>query len=129
MFYPNEFQSLYILQDILNEKIIVNNSTPKETELLNIIDFGESKGTEKIIMLYLLGILDELRKVSPFNTSTNLLATVISSITNEKVETIQSYLNPIFSAGVSQKNNPLMNIEKVDIVRQKLISLGFKPIK
>jgi len=101
----------------------------EQPELSHAVDFGDSKCTEKIIWIYLLGELDRLRKDNPFNTSTNKLASAISGMIGEPVVTIQSYINPIFSDKSDQKNNPLRNIEKVEIVRQKLISLGFKPIK
>ena len=92
-----------------------------------LIDLSLNKGTEKVIMLYKLGILDFLKKQEPFNTSTNSLATVLSGITGVDTKTLQSYLNPIFSDGVSQKNNPLKNDKNVQKITQTLIEIGFSP--
>jgi hypothetical protein len=93
------------------------------------IDFSDSKGTEKIIMLHKLGVLDFLRTKEPFNLSINSLATALSGITGIDTKTIQSYINPIYSNSTNQKNNPLNSIKTVDKVEQKLISIGFKPFK
>ena len=89
------------------------------------IDFSDNKGTEKIIMLHKLGVLDFLKEKNPFDSSTNALASVISGITGEKQTVVQSYLNPIYSKGVSQKNNPLKTESTVNKVTQKLISIGY----
>jgi hypothetical protein len=98
----------------------------KETENFTITDLGELRGTEKILMLHELGIIDFLKTKEPFNLSNNSLATIIGSITGEKATTIQSYLNPILSPKTIQKNNPLKSKKTLEIVTQKLISIGFK---
>ena len=97
----------------------------QEMKLEDNIDFSDNLGTEKIIMLYKLGILDILRSKEPFNASTNALASVISGITGIKKTVAQSYLNPIYSKGVSQKNNPLSTESTVNKVTQKLILIGY----
>ena len=78
-------------------------------------------------MLHQLGILDFLKEKEPFNLSTNALASVISGITGEKREVMQSYLNPIFSKNVSQKNNPLKTESTVKKIKHKLILVGYNP--
>lgn len=91
------------------------------------IDLSDNRGTEKVIMLYKLGVLDFLKEQEPFNLSTNRLASALSGITGIDTKTIQSYINPIISEGVSQKNNPLMKEKNVQKVTQTLIEIGFDP--
>lgn len=100
-----------------------------EKENLPVIDLSTAIGTEKIIFLEQFGILDYLRAQEPFKTSTNKLATAISSITGITQSTAQSYLNPIVNPGADQKNNPLNSTNKVEAIRQTLTNLGFKPFK
>lgn len=90
-----------------------------------LVDLSEGKITDKIIYFYLLGGLDFLAKKSKHGFSINQMANILSAITGEKASTIQSYINPIGNPKVYQKNNPLNNTEKVEKIRQKLISLGF----
>lgn len=99
------------------------NQTNKE----DLIDFSDSKGTEKIIFLQQLGILDFLKNQQPFMQSTNKLAQAISTFTGEKVTTIQSYINPMNDPTSIQKNNPLTKEKLVAKVNQKLISIGYNP--
>ncbi len=101
----------------------------EDEEDINLFNTNSSKGTEKIIMLEKLGIIDLLKNQEPFNTSINSLAKAISLITGEKLTTIQSYINPIISDGVNQKNNPLNSQKTVDKVTRKLISIGYNPLK
>ena len=114
-------KSLKIEGFILEKLQIKLDRLPKE------LDFSAPKGTEKIIMLHQLGILDFLKEKEPFNLSTNALASVISGITGEKREVMQSYLNPIFSKNVSQKNNPLKTESTVKKIKHKLILIGYNP--
>ncbi len=102
------------------EKIIENEKT---------IDFSDSKGTEKIIMLNQLGILDFLKEKQPFDLSTNALASALSGVTGIDPGTLQSYINPINNPKVNQKNNPLKKEKSVTKINQKLISIGFNPPK
>ncbi|MCF6348708.1 MAG: hypothetical protein L3J20_10480 [Flavobacteriaceae bacterium] len=138
---------LYILQTELNNNQQPPLSEKKLTKLIaeydnlfrevfdiprteinepTLIDNSNTKGTEKIIYLKELGILDYLLTKEPFNLSTNALANVLSSITGEKPQTLQSYLNPITSPTAGQDNNPLNNIKNVEKVKQSLINVGFK---
>ena len=96
---------------------------------IEIIDLSNTKGTEKIIMLKQLGILDFLKEKQPFNLSTNALASALSGITGIETSTLQSYINPINNPSAIQKNNPLNSEKSVNKVTQKLISIGFNPLK
>ncbi len=95
-------------------------------ENVELIDYSNSNGTEKIIFLQRLGVIDFLKEKTLFQTSTNKLAEYLSAVTGEKTDTLQSYLNPIINKNVSQKNNPLNTISTVNKVENKLINMGFK---
>jgi len=116
---------------IVEIELTLKSSTPKKTIIENekIIDFSDSKGTEKIIILSQLGILDFLKEKQPFNVSTNALASALSGVTGIKTGTLQSYINPIFNPNIEQKNNPLKKEKSVTKINQKLISIGFNPPK
>ncbi|WP_289024361.1 hypothetical protein [uncultured Salegentibacter sp.] len=90
------------------------------------VDLSGTIGTEKIIFLQELGILDKLRATEPFQSSTMALATAISALTGINATTVQSYLNPIVNSQAKQTNNPLKSNMKVEKVKQTLINLGYK---
>lgn len=93
------------------------------------VNLSNTKGTEKIIMLHQLGILEFLKQKTPFNTSTNALASVISGITGIKQTSVYPMINPIFKPELSQKNNPLKTNKKVNETKQKLVGIGYTPTK
>ncbi|WP_157485887.1 hypothetical protein [Flavobacterium soli] len=111
------------------EKIKNEDLTIPTKEISEEIDLSDSSGIEKIIMLYKLGILDFLKTKSPFKSSTNSLASVISGITGVNTTTVQSYINPINNPNVIQKNNPLDSSKAVEKVEVKLLNIGFNPAK
>lgn len=100
---------------------------PTNTEIL--IDYSDTSCGEKIIFLHQVGILDYLKKLSPFNLSINKLAEYLSAITGENATTLQSYINPIFSPTSGQKNNPLNSNSAVKKVSIKLADIGFSAKK
>lgn len=100
---------------------------PSNTEIL--IDYSDTSCGEKIIFLHQVGVLDYLKKHSPFNLSINKLAEYLSAITGENATTLQSYINPIFSPTSSQKNNPLNSNPAVKKVSKKLADIGFSANK
>ncbi|MBE7641050.1 hypothetical protein GUB10_11960 [Salegentibacter sp. BLCTC] len=117
-------KKLYLLDSSIKLQHSLDHLESKED-----LDLSNTKGTEKIIYLQQLGILDHLKEKEPFRNSTNSLAMVISAITGIPQKTAQSYLNPISNPEVDQKNNPLNSIKKVDTIQQTLIKLGFTPQK
>lgn len=96
---------------------------PSNAEIL--IDYSDSTCGEKIIFLHEVGILNYLKKTSPFNLSTNKLAEYLSAITGENSTTLQSYINPIINSTAGQKNNPLNSNSAVKKVSNKLSDMGF----
>ena len=65
----------------------------KEEEVL--IDYNDSSLAEKIIALNEGGVIDLLRKKTPFNVSTNALAEYLSLCIGERTTSIQSYIQQI----------------------------------
>ena len=103
-------------------------SEKQETEEPEIfLDYSDSTQAERIVFLKELGILDYLQdKINKelHGFSVNKLAEVISTFTEITQTTAQSYLNPMYSKSVDQKNNPLTNNNLKD-VKEKLIKIGF----
>jgi hypothetical protein len=95
----------------------------KKEEVL--IDYSESKLTEKIIALNEVGVLDYLLTKEPFNLSVNSLAEYLSLCLGEKTSSIQSYINPIINKS-DQTKSPYNTPKTVDKVKQKLIQIGLK---
>lgn len=89
-----------------------------------LLDISDSKIVDKIIFLHKLGVLDYLRKQSSISSSVNLLAEFLSGVTGEKTETLQSYLNPMYSPQTKQGNNPLTKKTALKRVENQLIKLG-----
>lgn len=94
-----------------------------ETNFQEILDLSDSNAKEKIVFLNEFKIIDFLKENSEFSTSTNRLATLLSAITGEKAETLQSYLNPMASKHTDQKNNPYKNEKLVKRVKSKIASI------
>lgn len=106
-------------------KRIKHKNKKSKSQKQPLMDFSDSKGTEKIVMLQQLGVLDFLKTQQPFIHSTNKLAEAISGFIGEKPETVQSYINPIINPTTSQRNNPMTKKKVVLKVNQKLVSIGF----
>lgn len=99
---------------------------PQQTEL-EPLDLSDTKAVEKIIYLNELGIIDFLRSKPEFASSTNLMATVLSAITEEKAGTLQTSLNRIIKNDIDDKNHPYRTEKTVNKVRQILIDKNIKP--
>jgi hypothetical protein len=119
-YHPDLFKSIDKKVALLKKK--KQKLSPESEEVL--LDFSDSKGAEKIIYLYKLGVLDFLREKSAFNSSTNNLAKFLSAVTGEKASTLQSYLNPIYSPQTDQKNNPLIKKTSVKKVEKQINTMG-----
>ena len=102
-----------------------NNVQEEKPEM--VLDYSNNLNAEKIVFLAELGILDYLQKKMNdklHGCSINKLAEVVSTFTGVPQSTVQSYLNPMFSKGADQSNNPATpkNREKV---KNKLKNIGF----
>jgi hypothetical protein len=107
---------------------IINGLSEKKIELESglEIDLSKTKAIEKIIFLSELGVLEFLRDKSPFNTTINSLATILSAITGENNTTLQPSLNAMFSNAVDKSKDPYKTKNTVEKVRNQLINIGFK---
>lgn len=90
------------------------------------LDLSNTSAVEKIIYLNELGIIDFLRTKPEFTLSTNLLATVLSAITDVKTTTLQSSLNRLISNDTADKTHPYRTQKTVEKVRQNLINKNIK---
>jgi hypothetical protein len=126
--FEEEADFLYEIDELISYKekvfkaIEESPNSEEETELINLDD---ETLVSKIIFLYQTGVIDELRKQVPFNTSINSLATLLSAITGGKSASIQPMLNAMLSTNVSEKNNPLNSLKTVNIVKKKLANIGY----
>ena len=105
-------------------KTQTKNILEKKEETL--IDYSNSKLTEKIIALNELGFLDFLKEKEPFNMSTFKLAEYLSLCLGEKATSIYPCINPIFNKTVKQRNNPYETIDTVRKTKKNLIQIGVK---
>ena len=124
--------------EFLETKLGIKRKTKIETERNESIekpeislDYSGNNNPEKIVFLHELGILDFLQEkmnneLHYFNA--NKLAEIVSTFTDIKQGTAQPMLNPIFSKGIKEKNNPLTeyNLKKV---KNKLKDIGFNNTK
>lgn len=108
------------IENWIEQKKLVTN----EIEI-PLIDLSDSSAKEKIIFLEKLGVIDFLRNKQPFNTSTNILANVLSAITGEKSGTLQPYVSAMISKNFDSKNHPMNSNETVKRVQSNLINIGF----
>jgi hypothetical protein len=102
----------------IREKVQVKQEEP-------LIDYSDSKLTEKIIALTEIGVLDFLKQKEPFNMSTNKMAEFLSLCLGEKTTSIQSYINAIINNS-DQSKSPYNTTKTVEKVKQKLIQIGLR---
>jgi len=120
-----------IKEDEQKLKIAIISEKENEQNPEIYLNYSNNNSAEKIVFLYELGILDYLQdKMNKelHGYSTNKLAEIVSTFSGVAYGTAQSYLNPMFSKGVDQSNNPATpgNIEKV---KNKLMKIGFNTTK
>lgn len=98
---------------------------PEQTEP-EPFDLSDTSAVEKILYLNELGIIDFLRTKPEFIASTNLMATVLSAITDIKAKTLQPSLSRLTSNDTADKNHPYRTQKTVEKVRQTLIEKNIK---
>lgn len=96
---------------------------PKES----LTDLSDSTFSEKIIYVESLGVIDYLKTRAELGFSIKNIASLLSGITGENPDSIQSAINPINNKQAKQKNNPMKNSKKVSKIHGKIIEKGFKP--
>lgn len=111
----------------------VFRSQLKDDAVEENIDYSDNKQGERITILHELGVLDYLKEIKPFNTSTNKLAEVLSSFMGVSQSSIQSYINPIDNKNVDQSKTALTpkNLEQahLKLINMRMDSKGFKSNK
>lgn len=90
------------------------------------LDLSKTSAVEKIIYLNELGIIDFLRAKPEFMGSTNLMATFLSAITDEKATTLQTSLNRLINNDTDDKNHPYKAIGTVNKIKQTFINKNIK---
>ena len=118
----NEFENSTTEKEKFSLEPIKHSLETKEEVLMN---YSDSKLTEKIIALDEMGVLDFLKAKEPFNMSTNRLAEYLSLCLGQKASSIQSYINPIINKS-DQTKSPYNTEKTVEKTRQKLIQIGCK---
>jgi len=108
--------------------IAIKGSTVIKLDNEPIVDLSDSKPIDTIRALGLIGFFDYIIDREP-NLSINQTASLISAITRINQQTVQPYINPILSSGVSQNKNPFENAKKVAEVKRQLINIGIKDFK
>ena len=119
----NELENLTTEKEMYSLEPIKHSLETKKEEVL--MDYSDSKLTEKIIALREIGVLAFLNAKEPFNTSTNRLAEYLSLCLGEKTTSIQSYINPIINKS-DQTKSPYSTEKTVKKTRHKLIQIGCK---
>ncbi len=108
-----------------------NENHKNDNEIIDstpLIDMSNTKGTEKIIYLQELGIIEHLTNKFP-QLTTNGLANLLSAITGEQTTTLQPYLNPMINKANDQRKNPYNSKKTVAKVKNKLIELNLNETK
>ena len=91
-----------------------------------LIDLSESSLIQKVRYLELLGIVDHLKSSSDHGYSINSIATIISSFTGEKAQSLQPILNALNNSDDQNRNNPYNSQNKIQEIRTRLVGMGFK---
>jgi hypothetical protein len=126
--FEDEVEFLYEIDEIIRYKENVRQlaRNQNDSEEIDLVDYDNETLVSKILFLHQTGIIDELRKKEPFNTSINSLANLISALTGGKTSSIQPMLNAMLSNNVNERNNPLNSIKTLNIVKKKLADIGYK---
>lgn len=111
-----------------HEKGIVYSYSKKKPVMVSqdefIADLSKTTAIEKVAYLQVLGVLDFIKSKAPLNISETALASVVSSFTGIEAATLKRYLVGIHHEG--DKNNPLKDTRKKELIIDKLTNLGLK---
>ncbi|HEY0047389.1 MAG TPA: hypothetical protein VGB44_11830 [Flavobacterium sp.] len=97
--------------------------TPIESKDSSELEF---RTKEKLITLNELGVLQFLLANPSLGKNISKISKILSPIINVKHTTLVSYLNPLLSESVDQKNNPYENERLVEKIKYILKDVGFK---
>ncbi|KAF2338041.1 hypothetical protein [Flavobacterium ginsenosidimutans] len=119
---------LYELDELVkrSHKLSKNPELSRDSNEEGLIEFSDTTFNSRIVFLEKLGVIQFLRKQQPFSTSVNSMATILSAIIGAKATTVQSMINPMLSADVDGKNNPMNSTKAVKVVDIQLAKIGYK---
>jgi len=117
-------EKLLILNNVLEKKLILNNSNSKEDSLKP--DLNTLQSRTKIILLQELGVLDFLKKKEPFKNNTHL-AKMIAELIAGKDEDVTAVYNTVRTdlSYVIHRNNPKTPYTKKQIKKVNSILATF----
>lgn len=129
LLFPYDLYPLYRLKNKVVSKLKElkrnkSNDTTIQIES-DVVELPVSNAIQKIIYLSELGVIDFLKSKQPFVSSTNSLATVLSTILGEKITTIQPYLNALSNNSIESNKHPYYSKTSVEKVKKQLINIGF----
>lgn len=116
-----------IISFLESKKLELETQIPQTVLEAEPLDLSETTAVEKIIYLNELGIIDFLKSKPEFMGSTNLMATFLSAITDEKTTTLQTSINKLLNNDTADKNHPYKSKGTANKVRQTLIDKNIKP--
>ncbi|REG94146.1 hypothetical protein [Flavobacterium aquicola] len=122
------FPVLNVLIDIAYSKLEKNQVGDKKLPLEvydELIEDYNIPIVKRIIYLEKLGVIDFLKKQTPFNTSINSMANILGHIIDAKPSSIQPLLNPLLGNDLDNKNNPLNSAKNVMAVENYLLKIGY----
>lgn len=111
-----------VFEPIFTKYSDVKTNQPQQPEP-EPLDLSDSNISEKIALLYELGIIDYLHKKDGKPHTVNSIATVLSGITGIKAKTIQSAINPFINTVSTSKGTPAKST--LTKAKEKIIDLGF----
>jgi hypothetical protein len=115
-----------IISFLETKKSELETQIPKTIPETEPLDLSDTSAVEKIIYLNELGIIEFLRTKPEFMGSTNLMATFLSAITDEKATTLQTSLNKLINNDTDDKNYPYKTEKTVNKIRQTFIDKNIK---
>lgn len=116
-----------IIEFLHVKKSELETQIPETVSESEPLDLSDTSAVEKIIFLNELGIIDYLKSKPEFMGSTNLMATFLSAITDEKATTLQTSINKLLNNDTADKNHPYKSKGTANKVRQTLIDKNIKP--
>lgn len=115
-----------IIEFLHVKKSELETQIPETVSESEPLDLSDTSAVEKIIFLNELGIIDYLKSKPEFIGSTNLMATFLSAITDEKATTLQTSINKLINKDTADKNHPYKTKGTVNKIRQIFIDKNIK---
>jgi hypothetical protein len=123
----------YTIKNTVTEEGEINSIAIKDASVIKLdteisVDLSDTEDIDKIRILGLIGFFKYIIDREP-NLNNNQIASVISSFTGIKQNTVYPYINPFFKKDIDQKKNPFNNKGKVAKAKRDLINIGVSNIE